>query len=464
MKKLIPAICMLLIAMTMLGASTYAWFSMNAKVTVTGMEVYTKVPSNLYVSPVDGENGKTNTDFTTTVGSNFATQEISIFEKTLLEPVSTIDGINFYFTDTSKVKADGDTFDEKHFTLYSAETSDAFNTAYNTVKASPYVDYVIMLQATNTTTSVQTVDLTNVNLTYGGNNGVNATKSFRTAIFVQDVDIDGNPVIGDANVDGNPVIDTLTGNRTTPTLLSILIPSNSDGYFTPNNAVSSIDSLSEVNQLSESVTIGNVNIDETKYFKVTVRLWIEGEDRVCNNNTFANLNESWALDLSFEFNGEATSEITQTFSTFNVIFGTESDKEDGSVISQFVGEAEYYRYTINSVEYWSEDAIVDATTKFYTIVGNAVYDVSNQSVIIVNYIENLTNVVSSKLDSSVDVNKDFVVKFKSDENYALPDEITVSIADVETSNFEWNKSTGTLIITASNINGDIKISVVADAV
>ena len=43
-KKLIPALCMLLISAVMLGTSTFAWFSMNTEVTATGMQV--KVKSN----------------------------------------------------------------------------------------------------------------------------------------------------------------------------------------------------------------------------------------------------------------------------------------------------------------------------------------------------------------------------------------------------------------------------------
>ena len=41
-KKLIPAFCMLLVSAVMLGSSTFAWFSMNNKVTATGMEVTAK--------------------------------------------------------------------------------------------------------------------------------------------------------------------------------------------------------------------------------------------------------------------------------------------------------------------------------------------------------------------------------------------------------------------------------------
>ncbi len=42
MKKLIPAICLLLVSAVMLGTSTFAWFSMNTSVTATGMQVVAK--------------------------------------------------------------------------------------------------------------------------------------------------------------------------------------------------------------------------------------------------------------------------------------------------------------------------------------------------------------------------------------------------------------------------------------
>ncbi len=48
MKKLIPAICMTLIAAVMLASSTFAWFSMNTQVTATGMQVVAKT-DNTYL-------------------------------------------------------------------------------------------------------------------------------------------------------------------------------------------------------------------------------------------------------------------------------------------------------------------------------------------------------------------------------------------------------------------------------
>ncbi len=47
-KKLIPALCMLLISAVLMGTSTYAWFSMNKTVTAEGMSV-TAQTNNYYL-------------------------------------------------------------------------------------------------------------------------------------------------------------------------------------------------------------------------------------------------------------------------------------------------------------------------------------------------------------------------------------------------------------------------------
>ena len=52
MKKLIPAICLLLISAMMLGTSTFAWFSMNTTVTATGMSISASAPTSLLISTI----------------------------------------------------------------------------------------------------------------------------------------------------------------------------------------------------------------------------------------------------------------------------------------------------------------------------------------------------------------------------------------------------------------------------
>ena len=55
MKKLIPAICLLLVSAVMLGTSTFAWFSMNTSVTATGMQIAAK-SNNTYLLINTGDN------------------------------------------------------------------------------------------------------------------------------------------------------------------------------------------------------------------------------------------------------------------------------------------------------------------------------------------------------------------------------------------------------------------------
>lgn len=53
MKKLIPALCMLLVAAALMGTSTFAWFSMNSRVEATGMEVKATVDDSIFIASVE---------------------------------------------------------------------------------------------------------------------------------------------------------------------------------------------------------------------------------------------------------------------------------------------------------------------------------------------------------------------------------------------------------------------------
>lgn len=54
LKKLIPAFCMLLVSVAMLGTSTFAWFSMNKAVSATGMQITAKSDS-VYLLIMEGK-------------------------------------------------------------------------------------------------------------------------------------------------------------------------------------------------------------------------------------------------------------------------------------------------------------------------------------------------------------------------------------------------------------------------
>lgn len=54
MKKLIPALCMLLVAACLMGTSTYAWFSANTTVTANGMSVKAASDGGLAIASYTG--------------------------------------------------------------------------------------------------------------------------------------------------------------------------------------------------------------------------------------------------------------------------------------------------------------------------------------------------------------------------------------------------------------------------
>lgn len=63
-RKLIPALCMLLVSALFVGTSTYAWFSMNTTVTATNMQVTAK--SNATYLLIDTADNGTNKDTSAT--------------------------------------------------------------------------------------------------------------------------------------------------------------------------------------------------------------------------------------------------------------------------------------------------------------------------------------------------------------------------------------------------------------
>ena len=65
MRRMIPALCMLLVSAIMLSTASYAWFTMNDSVTATGMQVQAKASGSLVVGKAPlGDAAKTSTAVT----------------------------------------------------------------------------------------------------------------------------------------------------------------------------------------------------------------------------------------------------------------------------------------------------------------------------------------------------------------------------------------------------------------
>jgi len=357
-KKLLPAAGMLAISAAMLASSTYAWFTMNKEVTVTGMQLKTKVGSNLLVT---GDN----------VEANY-TNDLVQTRAALLEPVSTVSGVDGSFFYTVNAKANGDA-NADEYAAYNENTEisgfDAVGTdwtrsstgaakakydatfngdgAYNisTKTTTPsaayqnaygYVDYTFYLKATSDAAN-QEIRLTECNLIY--NNAAIADSAtgtllktdndlaWRVAIFAEPISQSSGTGDESANV-----------TETTDSPLVILTRPNSENQ-TANYAVSKADGAPTALPLSYNTwrSINNAEakyIDKiatsgtTAYYKVVARVWLEGEDKSCKSSTYALLTNEYELGLQFEL---VDSTDTDKVSVTNI--GSATDNDTGKIMA-----------------------------------------------------------------------------------------------------------------------------------
>jgi hypothetical protein len=295
LRKLIPAFVMMVVTMALLGTSTFAWFSMNNKVTVTGMEVSTKIGNNLQIA---GDELSSTAKKADNLFVNGLDQPVT----GLLEPVSTVNGTAFFYTSTANVASDGDTI-ANTFVAYAAgddfDGNYGLNNTNSSADALGYVDYVFQLKASNTGDASADVKMTKVNLLYNGEAAAaNEIKAYRVAIFVEDITAG-------------------TATAGVGTLKTILRQSGAQYWGAAKDnadqAVSAVDTISAVDtKIDDAATLDTVAASTTKYYKVVVRMWLEGEDKTCNNDTYLELNGKWTLDLAIELGGgnEAATNIT----------------------------------------------------------------------------------------------------------------------------------------------------------
>ncbi len=353
-KELLAAIAMVIVAAIALSGSTYAWFAQNNVVTATGMTVKTQVSDNLFIAADTVES--------TTVqpSTAFKTAYINSLEG-LLEPVSTVNGTNFFYNALSNAGATGDAKKDEYVTYDHTNTS-AFDTNYGTNGAKGYVEYAFQLKAVNGSTGSKNIDITNLNITYGTTASA-VTKAFRTAIFVENL---GDGTTTPAGGVGN--------------LLSI---SRAEGstYFTTDKAVSTNATLAAVSTIDKNLLVGTVAANSTQYYKVVVRLWLEGEDSTCNNDTFAALTDSWAIDVvaKLENTNDSTKYITSRYSTGKVDLTSASVNTTTDQI--VVDDITYYVITsksLDSKQLYTPGTSITSGSAIFTYDLNQLIEVTNQ--------------------------------------------------------------------------------------
>jgi hypothetical protein len=304
MKRIAASATMLAVSAAMLGTSTYAWFTMNKEVTVTGMEVHTAVGSNLLIA-------QTTSNATAKVAdSQFKTSDVNVMTG-LLEPVSTITGADgsFFYINTKNVAGNGAPL----ATSYLAYDQTAFRSMYSQSEAVGYIDYAFELKANNTSGTTQYINVTDIDLTYGGTDTA-SLPAYRVAFFVE----------GLGTAHNNPDGQVPEGDQVT------VLKSSTSAYFDTTGggqAVKTAGARDAVTNLGTAATLATITADGTYYYKVVARLWLEGEDTACTNSIFNTLDDNWALDMTIELqdsvaNAKDALDTAATASKTTITIGT----------------------------------------------------------------------------------------------------------------------------------------------
>jgi len=291
MRKLLPAFAMLTVSAISLSSATYAWFTMNKEVRVTGMSLKTKVGDSLLIADSSSGTGKA-ADSTFQNGLN---QPIY----GLMNPVSTINGANGSFFYTYDANADGSKSANTSVIPYTAVgDSDSFTVGDDTYKA--YLDYVFEIKAINTESTVQYLNLTGLNLLYDGQQ-LSDEHAYRVAIFSQDLASGGSAYVA-----------STTGSAAS----KIFAPTGYAYFGDGDTAVTSTTAKAAVSPaVNNSGWSKEIAANSTDYTKITVRLWLEGEDNTCFSEKFSEKLDEWTLDLKFDLEPDTTNAVSLIGST-----------------------------------------------------------------------------------------------------------------------------------------------------
>ena len=202
-------------------------------------------------------------------------------------------------------------YDDKFSKAYGVEPAAGdFGTAYG------YVDYVFYLKATGDTDNQQLVmTACDLNYTYpggtlsDGTTAIDATvdKAWRIAVFASDITTNGGKGNSGAADSAGYTVGKL--DPAASAAKTILAPSGAANW-TDGQAVNATTGTGTVTYGTAAVLDNDIDAGVTKYYKVLVRAWLEGEDKTCNSETYAKLTDGWSLDVEFKLQNNATGAVT----------------------------------------------------------------------------------------------------------------------------------------------------------
>ena len=345
-KIVVPALAVLLLSTAASITGTVAWFSMNNEVKVDGMTVTTKVSSNLLIAETNQE----------------ANYDASLTQSRqgVLEPASTINGKDFYYT--TNAKGDGDAKTDA-YTEYDEDTALAnayaakdnydndFNSAYGVADSVTtsnvvygYIDYAFYIKATSAADD-QVLYMSKCNLTYYNGSAYTAiADGYAWRVALLSTSATANTAANDSNLTLKSIIgpaqamnqnqkyeevDTTGFEAGSTSVASYYLDAYGQQQASGNyvagtkyyqapaspvapQAVKDDDELAAVTNAGAAAQAAtDIDVGVTSYTRIVVRLWLEGEDVSCTSTTYANLTNNWKLTLEFQL-GNATDGATPT--------------------------------------------------------------------------------------------------------------------------------------------------------
>lgn len=257
-KKIAAASAMLMLSATMLGTSTFAWFTMNREVTVNGMQVQARAEAGILVSnAADGDYDETAASAKDTIAE--------------LYPGSTSNLEDWFHSSSGK----SDTANTQH--EYEAGTAWTANTSAST--RGNYVVHDFYLKSSKKTDPLSFTKLVIKDL-HVLTPSQNLTKALRVGV----------KIAGDSNA----YIFSPTGGQTSYSVTTV----------TGAYAAANMTTVSAISSGTADTTITSLpDIDTNAPVHVQVFIWYEGEDANCiSDNVVASL-ESVSVDMTFEADG-----------------------------------------------------------------------------------------------------------------------------------------------------------------
>ena len=270
MKKIIPAMCLLLVSAVLMGTSTFAWFTMNTTVIASGMKVNAVVPKSIVISTESG-------------GTYSASVDLGMTDAQTLYPSSTVTTQNWYAPDglidnridpiTGDATLTEEGTDFVNLTNWAdGLLKDADGTNVYAVNKTVYVkSAVVDQQVYGLYVSSLTVNNTEINASSLND----VSKALRIAVVTTDKTLFFAPT--GYHSECKPIASISTNGATAnSTSLNIAAPGSEKGVLVANNQAISGETPMEIN----------------------IFIWYEGQDKNANNTNALNAED---LDIMIEF-------------------------------------------------------------------------------------------------------------------------------------------------------------------